>query len=103
MKIVNLFVAAISCLAIAASPSRLIKQCINSLPGDTDGFGYAIATYGKYLVVGDRHANHIVIYTRNKDNKWLRTREILPPKNSTAYNELMLLEKKAIANIYIHH
>lgn len=85
MKIVNLFVAAISCLAIGASPSDSIKQCINSLPSDSYSFGYAIATQDKYLVVGDPQANHVVVYVRSQDNKWLRTREILPSKSSTAY------------------
>jgi hypothetical protein len=85
MKILNLFIAAISCLAIGASPPSLVKQCIDSLPNDSYSFGYSLATNNKYLVVGDPQLNHLVLYLRDKDGKWQRTREILPPKDSTAY------------------
>lgn len=85
MKIVNFFVAAISWLTMGATPSVPIKQCINSLPGDSYSFGSDVATQSKYLIVGDHGANHVLIYTRDQDDQWLRTREILPPKNSTAY------------------
>lgn len=35
--------------------------------------------------MGDPRANHVVIYTHDQDGKWLRIREILPPKDSTAH------------------
>ena len=85
MKTVNLFIAAISCLMVGAKPFYPIKQCVDSLPGDSFSFGYGLATHVKHLVVGDLGANQVVIYTRDRDGKWLRTREILPPKDSTAY------------------
>ena len=85
IEIIKLFLTTICCLTLGASPSYPIKQCVDSLPDDSYSFGSAIATYDKYLVVGDPAANYVVVYTHNRDGKWLRTREILPPKNSTAY------------------
>ena len=85
IKIATLFIAAISYLIIGASPSYPIKHCINSLPGDSFSFGYGLATYDKYLVVGDPWANQVVIYTRDRDDKWLRIRQIAAPKDSTAH------------------
>jgi hypothetical protein len=86
MKIIKLFIAAICCLMISASPPHPTKQCIDSLPSDDSvSFGFSVATNDKYLAVGDLQANHVVIYTRDKDGRWRRTREILPPQDSTAY------------------
>ena len=85
MRTIIFFVAVICCLMLSISPSYAVKQCIDSLPSDSFSFGDALATYDKYLVVGDPWANHVVIYTRDNDGKWLRTREILPLKDSTAY------------------
>lgn len=85
MKTVSLLIAAICYLILGASPSYPNEDCIDSLPEDSFSFGYTLAAQGGYLVVGDPHANHVIIYTRNRDDKWLRTRKILPPKNSTAY------------------
>ncbi|MEM8723599.1 MAG: hypothetical protein AAGE84_30690 [Cyanobacteria bacterium P01_G01_bin.39] len=85
MKTVSLLIAAICYLILGASPSYPNEDCIDSLPEDSFSFGYTLAAQGGYLVVGDPHANHVIIYTCNRDDKWLRTRKILPPKNSTAY------------------
>ncbi len=58
--------------------------CLKSLPGDSKSFGHALAMSDDYLAVGDPEANRVVIYTRNVDGRWLRTREILPPSGSSA-------------------
>ena len=36
----------------------------------------------KYLAVGDYDANRVIIYTRDNSGQWIRTNQILPPKNS---------------------
>ena len=85
MKIVNLLFVTICSLLLGASHYQPIKQCVNSYPSDTDNFGSALAVNDKYLVVGDPYSNQLVVYTRDRDGKWLRTREVLPPEDSTAY------------------
>lgn len=85
IKIAILFIAAVCCIKLGISPAYAEIQCINSLPSDSSHFGDILAGEDKYLVVGDPWANRVVVYTREQDNKWLRTREILPPKNSTSY------------------
>lgn len=82
MKVIKLFLAAISCLMIGASPQNPVKQCIDSLPDDSINFGSSVAINNKYLAVGDPTANYVVIYTRDNSGKWLRTQEISPPINS---------------------
>lgn len=84
MKIINLIVAAVSCLTISGCQYSFSAQCIKSLPSDSKAFGNALAVNEHYLAVGDPQANRVVIYTRNEHGKWLRTREILPPKDSIA-------------------
>jgi len=85
MKIINLLFSVLCYLAINSSPVYAEAQCFDSLPSDSSFFGNILAAENKYLVVGDPGANRVIIYTRELDDKWLRTREILPPKNSTAY------------------
>jgi hypothetical protein len=87
MRKINLILAAISCLMIGSTQKPSSPVCFNSLPGDTNGFGLTLAVNDKYLAVGDlgKQANRVVIYRRDKNDKWIRTREILPPKDSTAY------------------
>ena len=82
MKIVNLFIAAISCLMIGATPQNPNKQCIDSLPEDSGSFGFSVAVNDKYLAVSDFGENRVVIYTRNNSGQWIRTKQILPPKDS---------------------
>ncbi|MDJ0631998.1 MAG: hypothetical protein QNJ34_02290 [Xenococcaceae cyanobacterium MO_188.B29] len=82
MKILNLFVAAISCLIVGASSSYPIKQCVNSLYDDSVDFGSYVALNKRYLAVGDSSANYVVIYTRNNFGKWIRIKELSPPKDS---------------------
>ncbi len=85
MRIIHLSLIAISCLIISGCQYSFFAQCFMSLPSDSDSFGRALATSSNYLAVGDPKANRVVIYTRNKYGKWLRTREIEPPKDSIAY------------------
>ena len=97
MKIVNLFVAAISCLIVGASPSYPIKQCVNSLYDDSVAFGFSVALNERYLAVGDPRANHVVIYTRNNSGKWIRSKELSPPTDSvlgTPKNKISKLNHK---------
>ena len=57
--------------------------CLESKPEDTFNFGQALAIGDNYIAVGDPKANRVAIYSYDKvENKWLRTREIYPPKNS---------------------
>jgi hypothetical protein len=85
MKVIKLFIAAISCLMISASPQNLSKQCFNSQPNDSGAFGSPLAMSGNYLAVGDPGANKVIIFNRNSDGRWLRTKEILTPKDSIFY------------------
>jgi hypothetical protein len=48
-------------------------------------FGASVVINDKYLAVGDPGANRVIIYQRNNRGKWRRTREILPPQDSTPF------------------
>ncbi|WP_153009706.1 hypothetical protein [Mastigocoleus testarum] len=66
------------------STSTSVQTCLLSEPGDSKSFGYALAISDRYLAVGDPEANRVLVYSHNRNQKWLRTREILPPKGSAA-------------------
>lgn len=68
------------------STSTSVQTCFLSEPGDSKSFGYALAISDRYLAVGDPEANRVVIYTHNNNHRWLRTREIVPPKGSAVDN-----------------
>lgn len=67
---------------ISTCNSRSSSTCLESLSSDSQSFGHALAISDDYLAVGDPEANRVIIYSRSNDDKWLRTREILPPKSS---------------------
>lgn len=56
--------------------------CITPISTDSDSFGSSLAINKKYLAVGDSDANHVIIYKRNESGRWIRLKEISPPKNS---------------------
>lgn len=58
--------------------------CLESKVDDSKTFGKVLAVNKNYLAVGDPDANRVVIYQRQIDNNWLRTREIKAPQNSNA-------------------
>ncbi len=71
-------------MVFAIRISSTPQSCLVSQPGDSESFANASAINDKYLAVGDPEANRVVIYTHDAKGKWLRTREILPPKGSEA-------------------
>lgn len=58
--------------------------CLKSQPGNSKGFGLPVAINDKYLAVGDQEANRVVIYSYDKSGNWLRTKEIVSPKDSVS-------------------
>ncbi|MEM9275575.1 MAG: hypothetical protein AAGA80_21815, partial [Cyanobacteria bacterium P01_F01_bin.143] len=65
------------------SMSNPNQTCFTPEPGDTNSFGFYVVINDKYLAIGDPSANHVIIYTRDNSSQWIRTKEVLPPKNST--------------------
>ena len=82
MKTTNLLMAAISCLAIAATPQQASRECINSL-SNKGGFGVGVAINHKYLAITELRKNRVAVYSRNNSAKWVRSKEIVLPKDST--------------------
>lgn len=75
--------------------------------GDTSTFGFSLAMSDNYLAVGDLNANRVVIYSKNKYHRWVRTKEILPPTESTTHRigsgfgyDLALDEDKLVIGAY---
>ena len=67
------------------SMSNPNQTCFSPEQGDSYYFGISVALNDKYLAIGDVGANRVIIYIRNNSGQWLRTKEILPPKDSTSY------------------
>ena len=63
-------------------PIYNITRIIPEPEDNRDTFGAAIAINQKYLAVGDYEANRVIIYTRDRSGQWIRSKQILPPKNS---------------------
>lgn len=88
LKIIGAFLCIVSLPFIAYFAWSLIYSatsltCLESKPEDTYNFGKALAINDSYIAVGDPEANRVAIYSYDEaENKWLRTREIYPPKNS---------------------
>ena len=76
MRLVKLFVAAISCFLIGATQQDLDVQCFNSQPDDSSLFGASLAMSDTYLAVGDPGANKVVIFSKDYTGRWYREREI---------------------------
>jgi|GEM_PF-1154847 len=62
----------------------LSSVCVQSQSGDSNWFGFSTAINNEHLVIGDPKANRVIVYNRDEDKKWLRSTEILPPKDSLA-------------------
>ncbi len=83
MRIIYLIVLVLSGLLLPkVSMSNPNQTCLTSEPGDSVSFGFSVAINDKYLAVGDPTANHVAIYTRDNQGKWLRSKEIVPPVDS---------------------
>lgn len=63
-------------------PVYNITRIIPEPEDNRDTFGAAIAINQKYLAVGDYDANRVIIYTRDNSGQWIRSKQVLPPKNS---------------------
>lgn len=87
-KIVKIFLCVIGLIVIGKISWYLIYSatsvtCLETKSEDTFDFGKALAINDEYIAVGDPKANLVAIYSYDKSkNKWSRTREIYPPKNS---------------------
>lgn len=87
-KILGASLCIVSLIILAKILQNLIYSatsvtCLESKPEDTYNFGQALAINDKYIAVGDPQANRVTIYSYdNSKDKWSRTREIYPPKNS---------------------
>ena len=84
MKIIYSILGVLFVVVFVMRISSTPQSCLVSEAGDSEFFGSALALSDRYLAVGDRKANRVVIYTRNDNDKWVRTKEILPPKGSEA-------------------
>ena len=85
MKIItSILVIVFGVLLAMKNTSTSAQTCLVSNSSDSKSFGYALAVSNNYLAVGDPKANRVVIYSRNGNHNWIRTREILPPKGSAA-------------------
>ena len=83
MKKLFFLITSILCIVLQAkvSMSNQNKICLKPESGDSAFFATSVAINDKYLAVGDTGANKVIIYTRNDSGQWLRSGEILPPKN----------------------
>ena len=84
MKIIYSILGFLFVVVLVMRISSTPQSCLVSEAGDSESFANASAINDKYLAVGDPEANRVVIYTRDAKGKWLRSREILPPKGSEA-------------------
>ena len=88
LKLIGAFLCIVSSPFLAYFAWYLIYSvtsvtCLESKPEDTFDFGQALAINDSYIAVGDPKANRVAIYSYDElNNKWSRTREIYPPKNS---------------------
>lgn len=64
---------------------NLQKKCFLPQGRDTSTFGFSLAMSDDYLAVGDPEANRVVIYSRKESHRWVRTKEIVPPTDSTTH------------------
>ncbi|GAB4531395.1 MAG: hypothetical protein Tsb0014_14880 [Pleurocapsa sp.] len=87
-KILGLFLCVIFLIVLGKIVQNLVYSafsvtCLESKPEDSYNFGQALAINDNYIAVGDPEANRVVIYSYDESqDKWSRTREIYPPKNS---------------------
>ncbi|MEO0834408.1 MAG: hypothetical protein AAFY16_00105 [Cyanobacteria bacterium J06642_3] len=63
-------------------PVYNITRIVPEPEDNRDTFGAAIAINQKYLAVGDYEINRVIIYTRDNSGQWVRSKQVLPPKNS---------------------
>ena len=84
MKIIYSILGVLFGVLLVMRISSTPQSCLVSEAGDSESFANASAINDKYLAVGDPEANRVVIYTRDAKGKWLRSKEILPPKGSEA-------------------
>lgn len=86
MKIIYLIVLVLfGVLLSKVSMSNPNQTCFTQEQGDSYYFGISVAINNKYLAIGDLGANRVIIYIRKNSGEWLRTKEIMPPKDSTPY------------------
>ena len=87
-KLLGLFLCLLSLPVLGKLSWYLIYSatsltCLESKPNDSNNFGQALAINDNYIAVGDPQANRVAIYSYDElKNRWSRTREIHPPKNS---------------------
>lgn len=111
--IIGIFLCVVSLPFLAQFAWSLIYSatsvtCLESKPEDTFDFGKALAINDNYIAVGDPKANRVAIYSHDESkDKWFRTREIYPPKDSVidrvGYgfgNSLVLNENQLIIGAY---
>ncbi|MEL6580131.1 MAG: hypothetical protein AAFQ14_10280 [Cyanobacteria bacterium J06621_12] len=88
LKLIGRFLCAVALVSIGYVTWYLIYSassviCLESESGDTFSFGKALAINDNYIAVGDPKANRVAIYSYDSiKDKWSRTKEIYPPKNS---------------------
>lgn len=75
-------------------PVRNIACITPESEDDRTFFCSSIAINHKYLALGDRISNRIVIYTRHNSVSWERTKIIKPPQNSPCDRESFGFGKK---------
>ena len=80
-------ITSILCIVLQAkvSMSNPNQICFKPESGDSAFFATSVAVNGNYLAVGDPGANRVIIYTPDDSGQWIRTKEILPPKDSIPY------------------
>jgi hypothetical protein len=87
-KILGVFICVVGLIILVKVSQNLIYSatsvtCLESKPEDSLHFGQALAITDNYIAVGDPKANKVAIYSYKKsEKKWLRTKEVYPPKNS---------------------
>lgn len=83
-SLISLFIIIGVVLFTQISMSNPNKFCIAPEAGD-NGIPGSKVINDKYLVIGDSRKNRVTVYSRNNSGEWVKTREILPPKNSIPY------------------
>ncbi len=81
MKLVLLFLA-VSFISSAMPKSAFAEICLDKQLGDSYRLGESLVANQKYLAVGDPGANRVIVYQRTANQRWIKSRTILPPKNS---------------------
>jgi hypothetical protein len=87
-KILGVFVCVICLIIFTKIFQNLIYSassvtCLESKTEDSLHFGQALAITDNYIAVGDPEANLVAVYSYDEsEDKWSRTREVYPPKNS---------------------